>query len=70
MFKTNGNDVAAVTSYKTLSKHAPQGVRAVNLKLHMITLRMPLTTGRPQGVFKKIYTKGLDSESSGTLCFL
>lgn len=26
--------------------------------------------GLPQGIFKNIYTEGLDSESSDTLCFL
>lgn len=53
MFKTNGNDVAAVTSYRMLSEHAPQGVRPMNLKLHMIMLRIPFTEGCPKTALKK-----------------
>lgn len=53
MFKTNGNDVTDVTSYKTLNEHAPQGVRPMSLKLHMITLRIPFTKGCPKASLTK-----------------
>lgn len=52
MCKTDGN-VTDVTIYRTLNEHAPQGVRPMNLKLHVIMLRIPFTKGYPKASLKK-----------------
>lgn len=70
MFKTEGNDVTDVTIYRTLWMSMLAGCVSNEFKITHDHVKNTIHQGLSQGIFKKIYTKGLDSENSNTLCFL